>query len=444
MQHSSQKIDKTIYLEIVLLTILCITQCYRITALNLLITACVIMLIVRIKDLENCTIALFAALPLFNLLSVQVGSVSFYYLMIFAFWYRYFRYHNWKINRTKFLVLFIMMVIRLSSGEIVDNLTWFVLFSVLVLTYNEEFFTHNIHQIVFYISVTFVISTFLAYLMHINELYLYQRGYIWSEDGTTYRFAGTIGDPVFFSQFCALLIAANLSIGCYRKSYLLKGIVLSAAALILCIFSYAKTGMFLAFLLVVATLFWFIFQKIKKKRTFLFSLLMIILGFAAAVFVIWYILTHLDSGIVGNYVTRLSVKDLMTGRGEIWKYYISMLLSDWRHLFCAMPDSVYSVYVDIGGGRLFNNTHNVFIEAACLFGIVPTVLILVWIFSLMIRSLQKRNGIMNLMPICVMLASGFTLHGNMEFHYYTLMAIAVAFISDRCPNTAACMNRQIL
>ena len=153
--------------------------------------------------------------------------IDFYNDYVFIFWYKYFKYYRWNISRTKLLVLLCFLLIRLTAGDISSTSKWFVLFSVLVLTYRENCLEGQLLRIIKYLSITFVIASVFGYLMLISGRSIYMAGQVYNDGVTTIRFAGLIGDSVFFSQICALLVGANLTLGCYNRKYLTTGIIFS-------------------------------------------------------------------------------------------------------------------------------------------------------------------------------------------------------------------------
>lgn len=422
---------RAIRLEIGLLAMLCVSQYFEVAPLNLLITGGVLLLMLLQKRVQDCALALFVALPMFNLLNLRVGTISLYYLLVFAFWLRYFQHCRWRIRKGKLLTLLALLLIRLTSGSVVDTLTWFTLLSVLVLTYREDFFDQNIESIVFWMSVAFVISSAFGYAMLEGGRSIYTRSYVWSAAGNTIRFAGVIGDAVFYSQFCALLTAANLALACYRRAYFRKGVLLSAVIAAFCLVSYSKTGLFLILCAAIAALFWQIWAKSRSRRTMLRAMLIALGGVAAVIALTGGILAHPDGELVRNYALRLTKGDLLTGRSEVWAHYISLLKGSWRTLICAMPEDVFTALRPMANGSMIAHTHNIYIETVCAFGLPAALAMLLWVLHAMLRSILRRDGILMLMPICVILASGFALHGHFEFHYYTLVAVAISFLSGR-------------
>lgn len=420
-----------IYVEIVLLSLICVTQYFGIAMASLALTCCVIGIHFLMSDIEECTIGLFCALPMFNFLNIRMGAISFYYLMVFVFWLRYLQYHDWKISKNKFLVLFALFVIRITAGEIKETLTWFVLISVLVLSYGEAFLDRNIQRIVLFTTIVFLISSFAGYLMLKAGKSIYTGGKVWTGKVKSIRFGGIVGNSVFFSQLCAFLAAANLTLACYNRRYLLIGVLFAGCCLLLCLETYAKTGMLLIALCAVSSVVWLIWNRIQSKRTAIFSILLLFSGVIGSALLVNYILTNTDNLIIQNYVTRLSQEDLFTGRLEIWEHYFSLLGNSWRSLICALPAKDYFRMFTISDGRAFNDPHNILLETVCLFGIIPALCMMLLVFERMYHCFVGKKGILWQMPICVILASGFSLHGHLEFHYYTLVAIAISFL--QCP-----------
>ena len=429
---NAQKYVK-VYIEVALLALLCVSQYFGISIVNLALTVAVLGIHFLMEDLEENVIGLFCALPVFNFLNANIGSTSMYYLMVFIFWLRYFQFHHGRISKTKFLVLLGLLMIRLTSGEIKGTLTWFVLVSVLVLTFGEDFFDRNIQQVVMFTTIVFLLSSLSGYFMLKAGKSIYTNGNVWVGTVRSTRFAGIIGDAVFFSQFCSLLVSANLALGCYNKKYLVLSLIFSGCCLALCLESYAKTGMLLIILCLGASLAWFIWTRLKNKRTAILSIFLTFSSLIGLFMLINYILTNNDNMVIQGYISRLSSDDLLTGRTKIWAHYISLLADSWRSLFIALPNSLLLKPFALASNSSFNRTHNIFLETLCMFGIIPSLCMFTLVFVLMYRCFVSRKGILWQMPICVMLASGFTLHGHMEFQYYTLIALALSFL--RCEKT---------
>lgn len=420
-----------VWVLLILLTGLCASQLLGIAVLNLFFTVCVGCYMVLTPSLEDAVLALFVSLPMFNLFNASIGSTSMYYLFVLAFWYKYFKAHRWDLSRAKLLVLLCFLTVRLTAGDLSSTAKWFVLFSVLVLTYRENCMAGQLDTIIKYTSVSFVIASLFGYLMLVTGRSIYMAGHIYNDGVTTIRFAGLIGDSVFFSQICALLVGANLTLGCYYRKYLGQGILLSAVISFFCTLSYAKTGLFLVIAEILVYAAWLLGKSVKKKAGLLYSLLFLTLFAVGAVVFGNYLLSGSASGVVQNYLIRFASSDLLTGRLKVWSHYIELMMGSWRTLFCAMPQSVYGASFLFYGGNSLNRAHNIYIESVCAFGFLVTLFILIWLAWIIVRSLRRHDGFLNLIPIGVILTSGMMLHGHFDFHYYFIVAIAVAFLSYR-------------
>lgn len=429
--HINTQNKNMIWLELGLLAALCAVQFAGIPIACLLLTAAMGLYMALTQRLEDAVLALFVALPMFNLFNYRIGNISMYYLFVFVFWYKYFRRHNWRVSSLKLLTLLVLLGLRLTSGEIRDNATWFVLFSVLVLTYGEDCLDGQIGRIVKYLTISFLIASVAGYLMQIAGRSLYTHGGVYSDGTRTIRFAGLIGDSVFYSQCCALLIAANLVLACYHHEYRHLGVMLSVMLCGFSLLSYAKTGLIIIAADILVYVLWQIGAKAKKKSTVLFSVGIILAFIGSCIWLVNYILSDTSGTLVQNYLTRFASSDLLTGRLVIWEHYWDIMRNSWRTLFCAMPQAVFRAYFTTTGTNLLRTTHNIYIELVCAFGLIAAELILLWIIGVMARSVKRRDGMLCLLPMLALMASGMALHGLFEYHYYTLVAIALSFLNYR-------------
>lgn len=198
-----QKTKRIIRLELAILICLCISQFFGNSALNLFFTVCIGLLMLSADDLDDSVLLLFTALPMFNLFNANIGSTSMFYLFIFIFWYKYCKQHNWKISQTKVLILILFFVIRLTAGNIVAQLKWIVLFSVLVLTYKEACLNQQLGKLVKYLTISFLIASLAGLLMLLEGRSIYAQGYLVNQGVTVTRFAGLIGDSVLLQPCLA-------------------------------------------------------------------------------------------------------------------------------------------------------------------------------------------------------------------------------------------------
>lgn len=429
--HINTQNKNMIWLELGLLAALCAAQFAGLGALCALLTGAVLLYILLTERLEDTVLALFLAMPMFNLFNHRIGTTSMFYLFVFVFWYKYFKRKNWNVSGLKLLVLMAFLGLRLCSGDWESTAKGFVLFSVLVLCYREDCMDGQLGKIVKYMTISFLISSAFGYLMHVTGRSLYMRGLVYVDGVTTIRFAGLLGDSVFYSQFCCLLLGANLALGVVNKRYLPTALVFAVALSGFCLLTYAKTGVVLMAVVWIAFVGWQVWDKAKMRTTILFSALIVLAFFAASGGFLAYLLSDDANIIIKNYFTRFTTEDLFTGRLTIWAHYWELLTSDWRHILLPMPQYLYDAPFYVTATKLLDRAHNIYLETACVFGVIPTELILLWLGGQIVKSITRRDGIMNLMPMGVILASGLGLHGHFDHHYYFIAAMALAFCTYR-------------
>ncbi|MCX0392522.1 hypothetical protein LI050_13420, partial [Clostridium perfringens] len=116
---------------------------------------------------------------------------------------------------------------------------------VLILTYNEDILVRQSKQIIKGISVSMIISSAWGYIYLLTGKSIYTVGQVYLNGTITTRFGGLIGDSVFFAQFCAILIAANLVICYVDKKNITENIIFCLLLTIFDLLSYSKTGFLL-------------------------------------------------------------------------------------------------------------------------------------------------------------------------------------------------------
>lgn len=424
------KNEKLIFvIEFILLIFLGISHVYSLTYVNLFITA-IIFLLMLFTKIENLIVMLFIALPFFNLFNTNIGTISFYYIYIIIFIIKYLNYKKWKIEGHKILCLLLLVLVRLTSSDFSSLIRWALLLSVLILTYNEKFFTRQIKNIVILFSISFLISSAFGYYMLEHGMSIYTGGYVYTKDiGSTIRFAGLIGDPVFYSQFTALLISSCLVICYFNKEGNFKIYLIIIALIIFTIYTYSKTGIVLSILSILIYLFFSIIKNAKSKKTCIRSIIILILSIIGTYFSINYIANHTENIVIKNYFTRFTTSDILTGRNEISNHYINLLKDDWKTTIIPMSEKKYLMPFALKNGKMINRSHNIYIETICIFGLLASVIIFVWLFIKIVNIVKQKNIRICILPMLVIILSGFSLHGHYEFQYYFLLAIALAFLN---------------
>lgn len=419
--------------EFFALVLLGVTQYLDLEALNILVTVG-IMALLLIADFNEAPIVLFVAMPFFNLLNYKVGSISLYYVLIIIFWGKYLQQQGMRFSRTKLLIFLALIFVRAFCRDLKELLTWAALMSLLILLYEEDFFADRIVPLVEYTTYSAVLSSAVGYVMQLGGRSIYIHSYVYTVGaGVTTRFAGLVGDSVFYSQFVALFIALNLVVALHCPKYRWKAYSMSVILTLFDLLTFAKTGILL---IAVEVLFYIIVygrqrnaDGIRSAKRVLVSWGVLVVGFLT---VLVYVLTHADNAMVNNYLIRFTADDLWTGRGEVVAVYLNLALSNWTTLFVALPQSMYQSGLALNSVLTIRHAHNIFIETICAFGWVTAIVIFIWIIGKIIEFLCRKNRcIYDLMPMAVLLGSGLSLHGHSEWHYYFLVIFVLTFMSKR-------------
>ena len=411
-----------VLIELFLLVLLSVGQYFSLGYFNIIIVG-TIGLLFLLSNIESCTIMLYTALPFFNLLNNSQGSTSLYYLYIIIFIIKYIIKNKGRLNKSKIFILVAVIFFRSFCFDIEHLSKWILLFSVLVLTYNEDFFMRNIKEIINYTTISFIITSFVGYVMLVNGKSIYIGSFVHS----TIRFAGLVGDSVFFSQLALLLCACNYILLYY--AFNIKNLIFILIMYFFIALTYSKTGILLAVFLFLAFYIIQIFKNSKRKKDAYKSLVLIILLFMIVFFGVNYIAQHTSNEIISNYIDRFNSSDLSTGRIDIAKHYLDLISNDYKSWFVSMSTSKYfePFYPNLKFMFTINRAHNIYIESLCAFGIIPSVFIFAWLINKLFFAIKRKK--IFLLPILIMFVTGFSLHGLFEFHYLMIFSLALVFLS---------------
>lgn len=425
------KINKSIYYELALLICLAISHTFSWGIVSVAITG-VILILLLFQDIERTTIMTFVALPYFHLFNANIQSTSLFYIFIFVFFIKFFTSKKTKVNKIKIIVLATIILLRIPSGSFDVLFKWSLLFGFFVCIYDEDFFINNINKIIKFLTISFLLSSICGYYMENHGVKLYGNQMVYNKNGGTHRFAGLIGDAVFFSQFCVILIAFNY-LSMYYNKIKVWNIVIIVLLHYFMILSYSKTGIILSIFSFAIYILSILVKNANSKKNAYKSIIIFIFTLFIILFSINYIINNTHNEVINNYVTRFTNKDLSTGRVDINAHYINMIKKDWKCIFCAMsyekyttpflPNSSMNVYI--------NKSHNVFIETLCTFGVIPAFIIFFWLIKNCCKSIINKRKIINLLPFITLMLSGIGLHGNFEYQYYFLVALCTCVFTKK-------------
>lgn len=437
----SSKNDSIKYIigELILLTFLGISQYFGMAATNLGIVFIMLSLFPFLPGKLQAE-SLLIAMPFFNMFSYKIGTTSLYYIFMILYSIQYLWRQRFKISQRKFICFFLSCLCTFTIFNMEIWGKWALRFWIMVLLFNNDELNRNLANTIRFTSVSAILSSIIGYLMQINGKSIYTGGYVYIQGtGATTRFAGLIGDPVFYGQFIAVLIAANLVMAYQNKEHSRFSYIVTVIMAIFALLSFSKTAILLIVLEYTGYLIVLAKENAGKRRTILKSIYLIGVLCIAIALLYQYVVTHTDSVLVQGFVTRFASNDLWTGRGDISKKYLEWLCSNWLYWLSGMPYSQYTKGIAVGS-NLITRTHNIFLETACLFGVIPAVIILLCLCYYFFKLQSKYQlSIIVYLPLLALLASGFSLHGHFEWHYYFLWSIAFACVQYNISRKDECI-----
>lgn len=422
------KFSKEICLKIewIILFLLGISHYINIPLLSIVLTITLIVLMMFL-NIYTATIILFSALPFFNLFNKKIGQTSLYYILIVIFIVKYFSYKNNKISINKMLLFLWLFILRITSLDLKLLITWSLVILVLILTYNEDILVNQIKIIVRGISISMILSSIWGYIYLLSGKSIYNNGQIYMNGIITTRFAGLVGDSVFFAQISTVLIASNLVIFYFSKEHKKENIIYSLILTGFTFLTYSKTGFLMVAFIYLSFASALVYKNLKSRNTMYKSIFIIMIVIFITIYLFNYVIKNLDNIFIKNYLLRFTSNDLLTGRNIVFNHYISLLTSTWTSLFIAMPQSTYSEPFPISVFTEINTAHNIYIESICAFGFISALILFFILIYILIKNLIKSRKLFSYIPLVLLLISGFVLHGHFESHYYILFALALSF-----------------
>ncbi len=214
--------------------------------------------------------------------------------------------------------------------------------------------------------------------------------YIGNEE--SFRFTGLYRDPNYYSISVILVVVLCVMLFINRDG---NQVVLAVIALGLTVFGFTTySKMFMLFVGLFAIIFVLLQMKSPKKM----ALLMLPIAAVAVGLYKWM----QYSGYLDVMKNRLSGEDISTGRFDIWKNYLTYILSSPSTLF--LGDGIKAP--DYNGVA----PHNTYIELIYYLGILGTIIFLVTLISVFkSRKIIFKRNILNYALIIAFLGMSATL-----------------------------------
>ncbi len=415
--------EKAYYFLHFLLLMLGVTQIVGVPIANIGISVC-IAIIICAYPIQLNIVMLFLLAPYFNMFSVELGTTSLYYIFALVYLLKYFKTNKWALKKSKLFVVFALLCITMSWLNTAVQVKWLVLFMLLVINYKDNLFLQRFPLIIKHIGISTITSSIIGYIMLVEGKSIYTQSYIYSSQGNVTRFAGLVGDSVFYGQFAVTVIGAVLALVLMNKISERTGYITTAVLSYFIVITFSKTAIVLLAFVILGYFLALIHKNMHKRKTVYRSLIVLVLLIIAVLGGVSYIASHLNNPMINMYVIRFTSGDLWTGRSSVTDNYIQKLYSSFTHIFVGMPYSEYTQNGVLVGQTTITRAHNIYVETICLFGLIPAVVMFGFCIKKVGSYIKNQNNLFFLAPIMVLILSGVSLHGHIEWTYYFLLAIS--------------------
>lgn len=425
MKYGSLKWNRVdIYFVHMLLLFLGISHYFGITFLNIAITVLIGFVLIFSENFEKRIVILFTLLPFFNLFTTEIGNTSLYYLFLIFVLFSVIKKNNWKIKKGKIWLVLCGIIITLFWRDIVVQIKWILVFSFLCIMTDNSQLEKSMPMLIKHISISTIVASVIGYLMMIMDKSIYNNSIVYLSGKTITRFAGLIGDSVFYSQFCVILIACILAFCIMHKLSIrfsiFTSIILSGFVLI----TYSKTGIILLVFTFICYALVYIKNNLKNNTTVIKAIFFSIVFLIVTILTVNYIVKHQNTDLIKSFMLRFSAKDLWTGRNSVSESYFEKLNSSIIYMLHGMSISMYTSNGAVVGATMITRAHNIYLETLCLFGVLPAIFIGILAVKKIYNIVRKkRNFLCQIIPTVVLLLSGISLHGHIEWPYYFLVLL---------------------
>ena len=229
------------------------------------------------------------------------------------------------------------------------------------------------------------------------------------------RFSGINGDPNYYSQLVLVSVALLISCIIYESSKKCKGSkfnkIILTMILTICGFRSRSKSYAITILVIFIMLIIYVYKnKFKYDRGFnkikaLYFVVLLIVSILGAYIIISNI-------IIPVITSRNEGVDFLTGRGYIWKDYISTILNNPFIILNGVgPSNGWAVVAKfIGHG---DAAHNVYLEIIVEIGVLSTILCLFVLRRLFNNTKLIYNNVFSIFVIIFMFTSlGLSLSSN--------------------------------
>ncbi|MFR3924041.1 MAG: hypothetical protein ACLTXI_01790 [Collinsella sp.] len=376
----------------------------------------VVVAIAAVGSSETCCRLLFACFPFFNVMGADLGGTSMFYLLVLLYVLKATIDGSVAHTRERYVALmliFVFTVYNIDAG--LTYVKWLIHLAAPLFVLGTARLKENFPTYVRFLTVSLVISGFMGLMMMDRGVYL-----IPSEPSTpawtSTRFP-LVYDSVVFGQVVALVGG---------ERYLMYGEDVHGAFPIMLVwssrFDYSKGALICLAIVGVFALFGFV-RKAARDGLPVRYLVGAVLALAAAYLLATYMLSGSSLFSADALATRLDSSDLLTARRDIWNAYFK--LWDSTGLPMLFKGIGFDTYLSTTVYGRWHNCHNLYIEAVTLFGWIVTVVMAVALASHFVNMKRKGAAFFAYMPCILLLASGFILHGFLDFPFFYEWTVAL-------------------
>jgi len=316
-----------------------------------------------------------------------------------------------------------------SSGSIMEILRFFIYFFIPCLVLQDEFDNNEIKRIIVACCLGIASASLIALLITVKYTNwdIVFSGAI--RIGLTNQFISglsTTFNPNEMGVFLCLAMSLVFTLLNRSQVNRFSGLVLLILLFFLGLLSQSR-GFLISLLLMLS---YFILFTSKSIRSFLNRLFILVISSAFT----WVIYERLLFNTVNAFVLRFSATDVTNGRVGILLGYYNLWLSDLRAFFIGYSQQTYQMFGLRAG--IANVAHNAIMELLISWGIIGTILTIMWVIILVKKQLLFRGKIAFAKIDKVIFLPLFTLvvlvqNGQFISNYSYVILMMVAILSIR-------------
>lgn len=403
-------------------------------------TFLMLLLLIVFQNINNNLITLYICLPFFNIINFTPGTTSFFYVLLVIFILKNFIF-NWKkiVNSNSWIVYIIMILLSIYNlfdiNSIISTyIPWIFMFLFYIVALNIK--KVDIKKITFNYTFSYLIASGLAkFALDKNFMQFFPQnlGYVYNEGNINFRFVGLMGENNAFAQVSLILIALLIALF-FQATQKKEKIMCVFLIISLIIFSLLTISKMFILGLIVIVLCVFINTLInlfmKKKLNILYSCITIlILSIISGIFLV-NLKNIIQLEFIQDYLVRFSAKDLSTGRLDVYKHFLEILIQNPLNILFGMGFKTYNIPWTLNTGMTGMHAHNLILEYICLFGVISFIIVLIYFCNMVSIGMKKSKNIISFIPFFTLIITGLAFHGIQTNYFYFCLFLIIKSIID--------------